>query len=160
MIRHVALDGFETDALPVKFEAGTPPIVPVIGLGAAIDYLADIGMEAVIAHERLLSERTYEVLGSIEGVRLFGAPSRVQAPGLQLHGPRNPPFDIAQLLDRQGIAVRSGHHCTLPLHRRFGLTATVRASFAVYNTLAEIEQLGEAIQEAIWTFRHGEKPPP
>jgi cysteine desulfurase/selenocysteine lyase len=153
MIRHVALDSFETDALPVKFEAGTPPIVPVIGLGAAIDYLAAIGMEAVISHERQLTEHAYEVLESIEGVRVLGPRPEHKLPVFSFTVRGIPSYDVARLLDRQGIAVRSGHHCTMPLHRRFGLTTTVRASFAVYNILAEIDQLGEAIREAMHVFR-------
>jgi cysteine desulfurase/selenocysteine lyase len=154
MIRHVALDSFDVDMLPIKFEAGTPPIVPVIGLGAALDYLATVGMDAVIAHERRLTEHAYDVLGSIDGVRVLGPRPEHRGPVFSFTVRGVPDYDMARLLDRQGIAVRSGHHCTMPLHQRFGLTATVRASFALYNTLAEIDQLGGAIQQAMHLF-HG-----
>ena len=145
MIRSVTLDGFEAEGLPDKFEAGTPPIVPVIGFGAALDYLAAIGMEAVVCHERRLTAHAYEVLESIAASASW---DRVPMHGWRSSVSRSrtsPPYDVARLLDRQGIAVRSGHHCTMPLHRRFGLTATVRASFALYNTLAEIDQLGRGL---------------
>ncbi len=153
MIRRVRLDGFEPADLPAKFEAGTPPIVPAIGLGAAIDYLNAIGMEAIRAHEHALTVRAHEVLEAVGGVRFLG-PSPDKKSGIvsfmleKIHA-----HDIAQLLDRQGIAVRAGHHCAMPLHKRLGLGASARASFYFYNTLAEVEQLGGALAEIKRIFR-------
>ncbi len=153
MIRRVRLDSFEPADLPAKFEAGTPPIVPAIGLGAAIDYLTQLGMDAIRRHERLLTVRAHEVLESVGGVRFLGPPPDQKAgivsftlEGIHAH-------DVAQLLDRRGVAVRAGHHCTMPLHKRFGITATSRASFYLYNTLAEVEHLGEALVQAKRVFR-------
>lgn len=153
MIRRVRKDGFEPAELPAKFEAGTPPIVSAIGLGAAIDYLQRIGLEAIAAHEHILTRRAIEVLSSVEGVRILGPSLENRAgiisfvvEGIHAH-------DVAQLLDRHGIAVRAGHHCAMPLHQRLGITATSRASFYFYNTPAEIDALGEALLDAKRIFR-------
>jgi cysteine desulfurase/selenocysteine lyase len=153
MIRRVKLDGFEPADLPAKFEAGTPPIVPAIGLGAAIDYLTRIGLDAIHEHERLLTVRAHEVLEAVGGVHFLG-PSPDKKSGIVsftvdgVHA-----HDVAQLLDRQGIAIRAGHHCTMPLHKRLGVNASARASFYCYNTLAEVDRLGEALDEAKRIFR-------
>ena len=153
MIRRVRLDGFEPADLPAKFEAGTPPIVPAIGLGSAIDYINRIGLDAIHEHERLLCTRAHEVLEAVGGVHFLGpAPDKKAGivsftlEGVHAH-------DIAQLLDRHGIAVRAGHHCTMPLHKRLGINASARASFYCYNTLAEVEKLGEALAEIKQMFR-------
>lgn len=150
MINRVYADHFTPADLPGKFEAGTPPIAPAIALGAAIDYLQAIGLERIHAHEQALVLRAWELLSAIEGIRLLG-PSPLE------HGPevraglvsfvldRPHAHDIAQLLDREGIAVRAGHHCTQPLHDRLGITASTRASFYLYNTPAEIDALAEAL---------------
>ncbi len=113
MIRRVKLDSFEPAELPAKFEAGTPPIVPAIGLGAAIDYLSAIGLEKIHAYEQMLTRRAHEVLADVGGIRFLGpAPKRKAGivsftmEGVHAH-------DIAQLLDRHGIAVRAGHHCAI-----------------------------------------------
>ena len=153
MIRHVELDRFTPGDLPHKFEAGTPPIVPAIALGAAIDYLGAIGMDAIHRHDRLLTARAHEVLGAIPGIRIIG-PAPQQKGGLvsfvldRVHA-----HDVAQLLDRQGIAIRAGHHCTMPLHKRFGVTATARASFYFYNTIDEIDKLGAALEQTRQFFQ-------
>ena len=145
MIRRVKLDSFEPADLPAKFEAGTPPIVPAIGLGAAIRYLNDIGLEAIHAHEQLLAAKAHDVLEAIGGVRFIG-PTPSEKAGIvsftmqQMHA-----HDIAQLLDRAGVAVRAGHHCTMPLHKRLGITASARASFYFYNTLAEVETVRPSV---------------
>jgi cysteine desulfurase/selenocysteine lyase len=153
MIRRVRLDGFEPADLPAKFEAGTPPIVPAIGLGAAIDYLGAIGLDVVHEHEQRLTRRAHEILETLGGVRFLGP-----APGLKagivsfvLQGVHA--HDVAQLLDRAGVAVRAGHHCTMPLHKRLGVTASTRASFYFYNTLEEVETFGRALEEALRVFR-------
>jgi cysteine desulfurase/selenocysteine lyase len=153
MIHEVHLDGFSPGELPAKFEAGTPPITAAIGLGAAIDYLRQVGFEAIEAHERRLTRRAHEVLEAIPGLKIFGPRPELKAgiisfalQGIHAH-------DVAQVLDRYGIAVRAGHHCTQPLHDRLGVTATTRASFYFYNTLQEIDRLGEAIWQAKRLFR-------
>jgi len=147
MIRRVTLEGFEPADAPAKFEAGTPPIVPALGLTAAIDYLEQVGLERIRSHERLLTTRAHEVLAEIEGVRVLGPEPEHKGgivsfviQGVHAH-------DVAQIADRCGVAVRAGHHCAMPLHKRLGVTASSRASFYFYNTLAEIELLGHAVRE-------------
>ena len=150
MIREVRLDGFSPADPPAKFEAGTPPIVPAIGLGAAIDYLNTVGFDAIHAHERRLTARACELLAEIEGLRIVGpaVERRAGIVGFVFASGRPHAHDIAQLLDRQGIAVRAGHHCAMPLHERLGVAATARASFYFYNTLDEVEQFAAALREA------------
>jgi cysteine desulfurase/selenocysteine lyase len=148
MISDVRLDGFTTAELPWKFEAGTPPIAEAVGLGAAIDYLGTVGMEAVRAHEVALT--AYAISSLTER---FGDRFRV-------HGPADPearsgvmsfefadvhPHDIAQVLDSEGVCVRAGHHCAKPLMRVLGVNATARASFYVYNDEDDVDALGEAL---------------
>jgi cysteine desulfurase/selenocysteine lyase len=147
------LDSFEPGETPAKFEAGTPPIVSAIGLGTAIDYLSQIGLDAIHRHELLLTRRAHEVLATVEGVRILG-PSPEQKAGIvsfTVEGVHA--HDVAEVLDRSGIAVRAGHHCAMPLHKRFGISATARASFYLYNTLAEVEQLAPALEQAKSIFR-------
>ena len=157
MIRRVMLDHFEPGDLPARFEAGTPPIVPAIGLGAAIDYLGCVGLDNIARHERVLVTRAHEILECIEGVRIFGPEPRYKAgiasftvDGVHAH-------DVAEVLDRSGIAVRAGHHCAMPLHKRYGIGATARASFYLYNTLEEVEKLGPAIEAAKKVFHRKRK---
>jgi cysteine desulfurase/selenocysteine lyase len=153
MIRRVQLDGFEPADLPAKFEAGTPPIAAAIGLGKAIEYLAQIGLEAIGQYERILTQRAHEVLKAFGQVRLLGpAPHRKAGivsfvvQGVHAH-------DVAHVMDRQGIAVRAGHHCTQPRHKRLGVSASTRASVYFYNTLEEVEKLGEGLTETLRIFR-------
>lgn len=153
MIRRVRLDGFEPAELPSKFEAGTPPIVPAIGLGAAIDYLLKVGLPAIHQHVQMLTRRAHEVLDAVGGVRYLGPAPQYKAgivtftlEGVHAH-------DIAQLLDRQGIAVRAGHHCTMPLHKRLGVISSTRASFFLYNTPEEVDKLGEGLVAVKQVFR-------
>ncbi len=153
MISRVTTAGFEPAELPAKFEAGTPPIVSAIGLGAAIDYLAAIGIERIHAHEQALCQQAHQVLSSINGVRILGPGPQHTAGIISFTLERIHAHDIAQLLDRHGIAVRAGHHCAMPLHKRLGLTATSRASFYFYNTSEEVEKLGHAIEEIKRVFR-------
>ena len=148
MIRRVRLDGFEPADLPAKFEAGTPPIVPAIGLGAAIDYRTTIGMDAIHAHERLLAAKAHQVIEAVGGVRFLGPEPRKKAgivsftvDGIHAH-------DVSMVIDRQGVAVRAGTHCAQPLLKRFGVTSTCRASFGMYNTRAEVDALAEALEKA------------
>jgi cysteine desulfurase/selenocysteine lyase len=131
--------------VPHKFEAGTPAIVEAIGLGAAIGFVEGVGYEAIAAHEAGLTEHALARLDAIEGVRVLGrAQDRGGVVSFTLEGAH--PHDVATLLDRQGIAVRAGHHCAEPLMRRFGLQGTARASFAVYTTHAEIDVLADTLQ--------------
>jgi len=148
MIRRVTLEGFEPAELPNKFEAGTPPIVEAIGLGAAIDYLERVGLPAIHAHELRLTQEAHALLAQIEGLRILG-PAPEHKGGIVsfvvdgLH-----PHDAAQLLDRDGIAVRAGHHCAMPLHQHLGIPASTRASFYLYNTLDEVARLAASIAAA------------
>ncbi|MGA2065622.1 MAG: cysteine desulfurase [Thermoguttaceae bacterium] len=157
MIRRVLPDRFEPGDLPAKFEAGTPPIVSAIGLGTAIDYLNQVGLEAVAAHERRLTERAHQVLSQIEGLRILGPPPDKKTGIVSFTLGHIHAHDVAEVLDRRGIAVRAGHHCTMPLHQRYGVTATARASFYLYNTLAEVEQLGPALEQVQRVFHRRKK---
>jgi cysteine desulfurase/selenocysteine lyase len=153
MISRVTTSGFEPAELPTKFEAGTPPIVPAIGLGAAIDYLTAIGMPAIHEHELRLTRLAHEVLGSLGGVRFLGPEPEYKSGIVSFTLEKVHAHDIAQLLDRQGIAVRAGHHCAMPLHKRLGISASSRASFYFYNTEAEVHRLGQALEETKRIFR-------
>ncbi|MGA2619453.1 MAG: SufS family cysteine desulfurase [Thermoguttaceae bacterium] len=152
MIRRVWREGFEPGDLPAKFEAGTPPIVSAIGLGAAVDYLNHVGLEAVGRHERRLVRRAHEILGQIEGLRILGPPPEHKAGIVSFTMDRIHAHDVAEVLDRFGVAVRAGHHCAMPLHQRYGVSATARASFYLYNTLAEVERLGPALEQVRRVF--------
>ena len=145
MIKRVRLDSFTTNDLPYKFEAGTPPIAQGIGLGAAVDYLSSIGMDTVRQHEHHLIARALDRLEEIPGVRVYGpsADHRGGVASFTFDGVH--PHDVAQILDDRGIAVRAGHHCAMPIHERFNLPATTRASFYLYNTSEEIDQLVEGL---------------
>jgi len=147
MIKAVHLESFTPNAIPHKFEAGTPAIAEAVGFSAAVAYLTGVGMEAVAAHEQEIIAYTLERLEEIPGVRVLG-PSEDKKGGVAafvLEGVH--PHDVAQILDHHGVAVRAGHHCAQPLHEKFGLTATTRASFYLYNTRAEVDKLVEAIYQ-------------
>ncbi|HET7494242.1 MAG TPA: cysteine desulfurase [Candidatus Limnocylindrales bacterium] len=154
MIREVHLRRSDFNDIPWKFEAGTPAVGDAIGLGVAADYLMDIGMDAVRAHERSLVTYALDILPR-------------EVPSIELYGPMDPdvrggvvpfnlpgihPHDVAQVLDRFGIAVRAGHHCTMPLHERLDLAATARASFSVYTTTDDIDRLASGLTEVIRVF--------
>ena len=136
------------DDLPRKFEAGTPAIAEALGLGAAVDYLSAVGLEAVWAHERALADYTLERLAEMPGVRTIGplVEARVGVAAFTVESIH--PHDLAQALDWEGIAIRAGQHCAQPLHERFGLGATARASLYLYNTREEVDRLVEGIQKA------------
>jgi len=145
MIKTVHLRSFVPNSLPHKYEAGTPAIAEAIGLGAAVDYLTSIGMDAIAAHEHEITEYALERLEEIPGVTVFG-PSAQHKGGVTaftLEGVH--PHDVAQILDGKGIAVRAGHHCAQPLHEKFGITATTRASFYLYNVKEEVDLLVEGL---------------
>ncbi len=145
MIGSVSFERSTWAEVPHKFEAGTPPIVEVIGLGAAIDYVQAIGMATIQAHEAGLTEHALVRLGAVEGLRVVGAArSRGGVISFTVDGAHA--HDIATLLDQNGIAVRAGTHCAEPLMRRFGITSTVRASFGLYTTTHEIDVLADTLQ--------------
>jgi len=145
MIKEVKLRSFRANSLPHKFEAGTPAIAEAVGFGAAVDYLKNIGMERIAAHEHEITEYALDRLEEIPGVKLFG-PSADKKGGVAaftLEGVH--PHDVAQILDQDGIAVRAGHHCAQPLHEKFGIPATSRASFYLYSTKEEVDILVNGI---------------
>ncbi len=147
MIRDVTRDMVTYNDPPHRFEAGTPPIVQAIGLGAALDYVEAIGRPAIRAHEETLSRYAHERLGAINSLRIFGAaPGKGPILSFALQGAHA--HDVATIIDRAGVAVRAGTHCAMPLMQRFGVTSTCRASFALYNTIAEIDALAEALLKA------------
>lgn len=152
MIRKVMLRSFTPNELPHKFEAGTPAIAEAIGFGAAVDYLNGLGMEAVEAHEREIISYALERLSEISGLKVIG-PTAAQRGGVAAFTLANiHPHDVAQILDRRGIAVRAGHHCAMPLHQKFNLPATTRASFYVYNTPAEVDALAAGLEDVKQMF--------
>jgi len=146
MIRKVEWESATWNRLPWKFEAGTPAFVEGIGLGAAVDYLTGIGMEAIAAHERELTAYALERLSALPGLNIVGPPAHQRGGVVAFTFRGIHPHDIAHMLDMEGIAVRAGHHCAQPLHRRLGLTATVRASFYLYNTAEEVDALARALE--------------
>ncbi len=147
MIREVAKDWVTYGDPPHKFEAGTPPIVQAIGLGAAIDYVNSIGKARIAAHEHDLVEYAQEKLREINSLRLIGtAKNKGPVISFELKGAHA--HDVATVIDRQGIAVRAGTHCVMPLLERFNVTATCRASFGMYNTRDEVDQLAQALIKA------------
>jgi len=147
MIREVYEDRVTYGEPPYKFEAGTPPIVQAIGLGAAIDYLQSIGKERTRAHEDGLVKYAHERLREINRVRIIGnARHKGSIVSFDMEGAH--PHDVATIIDRSGVAVRAGTHCTMPLLSRFGVTATCRASFGLYNTRSEVDSLAQALIKA------------
>jgi cysteine desulfurase/selenocysteine lyase len=147
MIRDVFEDRVTYGEPPHKFEAGTPPIVQAIGLGAAIDYVASIGKARIRAHETELGRYAHERLRAINSLRIFGA-ARDKGAIVSFEMKGAHPHDVATIIDRSGVAVRAGTHCVMPLLARFGVSATCRASFALYNTQHEIDRLAEALIKA------------
>jgi len=152
MIRKVRLSGSEWNDLPYKFEAGTPSIAEAVGLGAAVDYLSGVGMDKIQAYDHQLIAYALDRLVEVPGVRVYGpdADHKGAVAAFTVNGLH--PHDVAQLLDAEGVAVRAGHHCAMPLHERFNLPATARASFYLYNTLAEVDALIEALYKVKQVF--------
>ena len=145
MIKRVKLRSFTTNTIPHKFEAGTPAIAEVIGLGAAVDYLSAIGMEAVEAHDRAITSYALERLEEVPGVSVFGPSAEHKSSNASFTLEGAHPHDVAEILNRQGVATRAGHHCAMPLHEKFGIQSTTRASFYLYNTKEEVDQFIEAL---------------
>jgi len=147
MIRSVTFEKTEFAPPPLRFEAGTPHIAGAIGLGAAVEYLTEIGLKAIAAHERELLAAATNAVAAIDGVRLIGtAAKKASVLSFVVEGVH--PHDIGTVLDRNGVAVRTGHHCAQPVMAFYGVPATVRASFGLYNYHAEIEPLCTALREA------------
>lgn len=152
MIDIVTTSGFTSAALPEKFEAGTPPIAEAIGLEAAVNYIQEVGLQRIEQHERMLGERADAGLRAIQGLKIIGPTPEKKGgivsftlPGVHAH-------DVSQLLDTDGVAVRAGHHCTMPLHQSLGISASTRASFYFYNTVEEADKLIEAVDRVRQRF--------
>ncbi len=147
MIESVSFEGSSFNSLPHKFEAGTPNIAGAIGLAAAMDFIRETGFDFITDHETRLLHHAHEKLQAFDRLRIIGtAPEKISVVSFLLGDSH--PYDVATLLDRLGIAVRSGHHCTQPVMARYGIPGTVRASFALYNTIDEIDVLAEGLERA------------
>jgi cysteine desulfurase/selenocysteine lyase len=146
MIKTVTMETSTWNDIPHKFEAGTPNIAQAIGLGAAVDYLSEIGMDSVHAHEQVLLQYALDALSDISGVTLYGNPQN-RGGVVSFNMDDIHPHDVAQFLDNDGIAVRAGHHCAQPIMKRLGVSATCRASVYLYNTKSEIDQLASSLEK-------------
>ncbi|HUS94219.1 MAG TPA: cysteine desulfurase [Patescibacteria group bacterium] len=155
MILRVTLEGSSWNELPWKFEAGTPSIAEAIGLGAAVNYLDDVGMENIHAHEQFITGYALEALSEINGLKLLGPPvsQRGGVAAFTVKGIH--PHDISQVLDQDGIAIRAGHHCAMPLHTKLKLPASARASFYLYTRPDDIDQLVASLHRVRKVFRLG-----
>jgi cysteine desulfurase/selenocysteine lyase len=145
MIKRVELRSFRLNSIPYKFEAGTPAIVEAIGLGAAVDYLTSVGMEAIEEYEHEMGTHVLERLEEIPGVRVFGPSADKKGAVFSFVIDTVHAHDVSQILNDSGIAVRAGHHCAMPLHKILDVPATARASFYLYNTVEEVDRLVEGI---------------
>jgi cysteine desulfurase / selenocysteine lyase len=147
MIELVSMDKITYAQAPHKFEAGTPAIAEAIGLGAALTYMMDVGRERIAAHEADLADYAHERLGAMNWLKIYSrAPGKGAIVAFNIDGLH--PHDVSTIIDRSGVAVRAGHHCAQPLMTRLGVTATCRASFAMYNTRAEVDALADALVKA------------
>ncbi len=151
MIMSVSFEKTTYNTIPYKFEAGTPPIAAAIGLGESVDYLTSIGMDAIAEHEHTLTAYGTKALSALKGVRIYGsAPDKAAVLSFNIEGVHA--HDVGTILNDEGVAVRTGHHCAQPLMKRFGIPATARASLYLYNTTEEIDQLVEAIRRVQQIF--------
>ena len=141
MIKKVFLRSFTPNDLPHKFEAGTPAIAEAIGFGAAVDYLQAIGMDVIARHEQEIIAYALEQLAEVKGLKVLGPEVKKKGGVVSFTLEGAHPHDIAQILDSEGIAVRAGHHCAMPLHDKFKVNATTRASFYLYNTREDVDRL-------------------
>ena len=147
MIANVSWEETTWAAVPHKFEAGTPSVSDAIGLGAAVRYVNQVGLDAISRHEHELLEYATARLRAIPGLRLIGeAPNKCAILSFTMNGAH--PSDIGSLVDQMGVAIRTGHHCCQPLMKRFGLPATARASFSMYNSRADVDALAESLVKA------------
>jgi cysteine desulfurase/selenocysteine lyase len=153
MIREVRLRRSDFNEIPWKFEAGTPEVAAAIGLGVAADWLRELGMDRVREHERDLVSYTLDTLRrEVPGIEIYGPPAEVRGGVVPFNLPGIHPHDVAQILDRSGVCVRAGHHCTMPLHERLDLAATARASFSVFTTHEDIDALASGLREVQRVF--------
>jgi cysteine desulfurase/selenocysteine lyase len=152
MIRKVTLERTTWNQLPYKFEGGTPAIAEAVGLGAAVDYLSTVGLEAIAAHEHELAAYTLERFAELPFVTVYGPALEHRAGIVSFNVEGVHPHDVAQILDSEGVAVRAGHHCTQPLMRRLGVTATTRASFYLYSLPEEIDRMVEGLHKVRKVF--------
>jgi cysteine desulfurase/selenocysteine lyase len=152
MIKRVKLREFTPNELPYKFEAGTPAIAEAVGFGAAVDYLGKIGMENVINHEHEIVKYAIERLTEIPGVQIFGPDAAQKGGVVSFTMSGSHPHDISQILDNEGIAIRAGHHCAMPLHDILGIPASARASFYLYNTKDEVDGLARGLYSVLDIF--------
>jgi cysteine desulfurase/selenocysteine lyase len=152
MIRSVTFEETSWGELPYKFEAGTQPIAEAVGFGAAIDYLNEVGLEAIEAHERELTAYALELLAELPGVVTYGPPPERRAGIISFNVEGVHPHDVAQILDSEGVAIRAGHHCCQPLMAKLGVPATNRASFYLYTVPDEIDRLAEGLRKVRRTF--------
>ena len=152
MIKRVHLRDFDTNDLPYKFEAGTPAIGEAIGMGAAVSYLNGIGMQSIWKHEQDIVSYAMDRLNEVPGLTVYGpeAEMRGGVTAFSLEGVH--PHDISQILDGYGVAVRAGHHCAMPLHERYKLVATARASFYLYNTYSDVDKLIDGLHKVKQVF--------
>lgn len=152
MIKKVFLRSFVANEIPYKFEAGTPAIAEVVGFGAAVNYLDEIGMDKIAMHEKDIVQYVLKTMGQIDGLEILGEKqgNRGGVVSFTLEGIH--PHDVAQILDQDGVAIRAGHHCAMPLHDRYQIPASSRASFYVYSTFEEVDVLVRAIQKTIRMF--------
>jgi cysteine desulfurase/selenocysteine lyase len=151
MIKEVTFEKTTYNEPPFKFEAGTPNIEGGIALAAAIDFVNELGLDKIAAHEDALIRRAADLLGELDGITLYGPGDRTGALSFNVKGIHH--YDLGTLLDQMGFALRTGHHCCQPLMARFGMTGTLRASFAAYNTLEEVEGLATAVKKALMMLR-------
>ena len=151
MIKEVTFEKTTYNEPPFKFEAGTPNIEGGIALAAAIDYVNKVGLTHIASHESALIEKAAAMLAEFDGVTIYGPPDRTGAISFNFEGVHH--YDLGTLLDQMGLALRTGHHCCQPLMARFGVSGTLRASFALYNTEQEIDALEDALNKALMMLR-------
>jgi len=151
MIKNVSFEATTYNDIPYKFEAGTPNIADVVALKEAVSYINQLGKEAIMQHEQALTAHAHEVMADIPGIHFYGtAADKVSVVSFTLDTVH--PYDVGMMLDAKGIAVRTGHHCTQPLMDHFGIEGTIRASFSVYNTKEEIDQLATGLKDIVAKF--------
>ncbi len=153
MIRRVTFEGSTWNDVPYKLEAGTPRIAEGIGLGAAVDYLTAVGMDNIHEYEQFITNYALEALSEVEGLKMIGPPASQKAGVAAFTLDKIHPHDIAELVDKDGIAVRAGHHCAMPLHKKMGINATARASFYLHTTTEEVDQLVKSLNGVRKVFR-------
>lgn len=152
MIKKVFLRSFVANDLPHKFEAGTPAIAEAVGFGAAVDYLSQVGMDEIAAHEQEITTYALDRLSEVPGLRVYGPVVEQKGGVVSFTMEGVHPHDVAQILDTEGVAVRAGHHCAMPLHEKLNLPATTRASFYLYSTLEEVDRLANGLSSVIKMF--------